>query len=190
MKIQLKNQRKSFQALHKIYFWTAIIHNGYPLLEDDNQKEKIIETLDFLSAKKLVTIYAFVIMPNHIHVIWQQHGFYGKEMPLSTFMKKTARHFKYTIVQKGILNQFNVNAANKRHQLWKRDSPACELYSKRILQQKLDHIHANPVSEIGQPADAETHYRYSSACYYQSGSHDFGFLNDIYQRGNEHTFYQ
>ena len=85
----------------------------------------------------------------------------------------------YTIVQKGIVNQFFVDAANKRHQLWKRDSAAFELLSKRILKQKLHQIHANPVSKKWRLSLSATDYKYSSACYYQSGTHDFGFLKDL-----------
>ncbi len=185
MKIQLKNQRKSFQTLHKIYFWTAMIHNGYPLLEDDVQKEKIIDVLDNLTAKKLVTIYGFVIMPNYIHVIWQQHGFYGKEMPLATFMKSTARDLKRKVTQKGLERQFKVKVANKKYQIWKRDSIAHELISRRIIYKKLNQMHANTVIEKGQLTDVDINYFFSSARYYETGSDDFGFVKNIFSQFNE-----
>jgi putative transposase len=184
MKIQLKNQRKSFQTLHKVYCWTAAIHKGYPLLEDDAQKEKIIDVLDMLSAKKLVSIYGFVIMPNHIQVIWQQHGFYGKEMPLATFMKSTARDLKRKIVQNGLESQFKVKVANKKHQIWQRDAIAHELVSRRTMHKKLNQMHTNPDIEKGQLADTDSNYFFSSARYYKTGSDDFGFIKDLFTQSN------
>ena len=63
------NQRKSHTGLNRIYFWTATIHKWQHLLHDINKKI-IIEYLKKLSDEGFVTIYGFVIMPNHIHLIW------------------------------------------------------------------------------------------------------------------------
>jgi REP element-mobilizing transposase RayT len=63
-------QRKSYTELRKIYFWTATIYKWLPLLDDDNNKKMIVDSLKYLSGKGLITVYAFVIMPNHIHLIW------------------------------------------------------------------------------------------------------------------------
>lgn len=81
------NQRKSHTSLSKIYFWTATIHNWLPLLTADNNKQVIINSLKTLSDKKLITVYAFVIMPNHIHLIWQQNELNGKETPKGSLLK-------------------------------------------------------------------------------------------------------
>lgn len=54
----------------KQYFWTATINNWYKLLEQDELKQVIISSLSYLVANKNVE-YAFVIMPNHVHFIWQ-----------------------------------------------------------------------------------------------------------------------
>ncbi len=46
-------QRKSYTSLGKIYFWTATIHNWRTLLEPDENKQLIIDSLKFLSDKDL-----------------------------------------------------------------------------------------------------------------------------------------
>ena len=61
----LTNNRKSFTAPNKIYFWTATIHKWHHLLEDDTVKQIIINSLKVLSDRNIITVYAFVIMPNH-----------------------------------------------------------------------------------------------------------------------------
>lgn len=72
---------KSFNALNKIYFFTATIHKWLPLLNEDERKDLIIEYLKKLLDNNYVHIYAFVIMPNHIHIIWRQVNLNGKETP-------------------------------------------------------------------------------------------------------------
>jgi putative transposase len=90
----LTNNRKSFTAPNKIYFWTATIHKWHHLLEDDTVKQIIINSLKVLSDRNIITVYAFVIMPNHIHLIWQQIAKNGKETPKGSFMKFTAHEFR------------------------------------------------------------------------------------------------
>ena len=66
-------QRKSYTSLGKIYFWTATIHKWYTLLQDDKMKDIIIDYLKILSGEHKIVIYGFVIMPNHLHFMWQQN---------------------------------------------------------------------------------------------------------------------
>jgi len=84
-------KRKSYQTLDKIYFWTGTIHEWYPILDDQDNKKMIIEFLQHFNKAKLITIYGFVLMPNHKHLIWKQNDRNGQEMPLSSFMKYTAK---------------------------------------------------------------------------------------------------
>jgi len=65
----INEQPKSYTAINKIYFWTATIHKWIPLLDGPINKQNIIDSLKYLSDKELITVYGFVIMPNHIHLI-------------------------------------------------------------------------------------------------------------------------
>ena len=58
-----------FEQRH-ISFFTATILYWKKLLKPDKYKQIIIESLKFLVAEKRVQVYGFVIMPNHIHLIW------------------------------------------------------------------------------------------------------------------------
>ena len=106
-------RRKSTTYQGKIYFWTATIHKWYNLLANNGQKETIMGSLKTLSDKNLITIYGFVIMPNHIHLIWKQNANNGKETPKGSLMKFTAHEFKKYLKLNGGLNDYKVNAANK-----------------------------------------------------------------------------
>lgn len=41
------------------------------MLADDKHKDIIIDSLRFLVTEKRIELNAFVIMSNHIHLIWQ-----------------------------------------------------------------------------------------------------------------------
>ncbi len=60
--------RKSQIDIGTIYFWTATINKWYKLLHEDASKEIILSSLKHHSAEKKIEVYAFVIMPNHIHL--------------------------------------------------------------------------------------------------------------------------
>lgn len=63
------NRRKSYMEIGEVFFWTATINGWKHLLADDIYKKIIIDSLTNLSERGLADVYAFVIMPNHIHLI-------------------------------------------------------------------------------------------------------------------------
>jgi putative transposase len=173
-------QRKSYTGLNKIYFWTATIHKWLPLLENDINKQVIVDTLKYLSDKGLITVYAFVIMPNHFHLIWQQNALNVKETAKGSLLKHTAHTFLKLLNENGTTNLYEVNEAIKKHEIWQRDSLGIEIYSKEVAKQKVDYIHFNPVSGIWLLAKDDLSYHFSSSRFYESGIDEFGFLKNIF----------
>ena len=174
-------QRKSRTSLSKIYFWTATIHNWLPLLATDLNKKIIVDSLKKMSDNKLITVYAFVIMPNHIHLIWQQNELNGKETPKGSLLKYTAHVFLQQLKAEGKSHLYEVNALNKKHEIWQRDSLGIEIYNRAVAKQKLDYVHFNPVSGKWQLSKDDLSYYYSSARFYETGIDDLGFLNNLYK---------
>ncbi len=144
-------------------------------------KETILDSLRTLSGKKLITVYAFVIMPNHIHLIWKLNNKNGKESAKGSFMKFTAHEFKKHLRLNGGFERYKVNASNKMYEFWQRDSLGIEIWSREVARQKLDYIHANPVSGKWQLAKDDISYFYSSARFYEYDIDEFGFLNNLYE---------
>ncbi|MEO9853221.1 MAG: transposase [Reichenbachiella sp.] len=173
--------RKSYIEPNQIYFWTATINNWQPLLETNNFKDVIIESLTYLSSKKLIDVFGFVVMPNHIHLIWRLNSKNGKEPPSASLLKFTAHQFKKMLDLKE-LTSYLVNAPNKAHEFWQRDSKATPLWTPKVAYQKLDYIHNNPVNGKWNLANDWVDYHYSSGAYYEIGGNDFGFLKHL---GNE-----
>ncbi len=86
--------RKSFIEIGEIYFWTATINNWQRLLQSDVYKDVIISSLEYLSSTNKIDVFGFVIMPNHIHLIWRIKELNGKETAQGSFLKYTAHKFK------------------------------------------------------------------------------------------------
>ena len=118
--------RKSFIEISEIYFWTATINNWYKLLLPDRYKDIIIESLQHLINYNKIDVFAFVVMPNHIHLIWRIKELNGKETPQGSFLKYTAHEFKKMLKKEApeSLSPYVVSANNKNYELWQRDSPA------------------------------------------------------------------
>ncbi|NOU38910.1 MAG: transposase [Ferruginibacter sp.] len=140
----------------------------------------MVDYLKKLSDEGFITVYGFVIMPNHIHIIWKQNKLNGKETPQGSFLKYTAHEFLKKLKENKTSVMYEVNAANKKHQIWQRDSLSVEIYSRLVAKQKLDYIHFNPVNKKWQLAKDDLDYYFSSARYYETKKDEFGFLNNLY----------
>jgi REP element-mobilizing transposase RayT len=171
--------------LGQVYFYTATILKWQPLLVQDKYKEIIIESLNYLSKRQKIAVYAFVLMPNHIHLIWEMLAKNGKEMPHASFMKYTAHRFleDLRLHHPKVLPYFEVEGkADRQHQFWERNSLPIVLYSPAVFEQKLQYIHHNPIAKKWALVEDYVDYRYSSAKFYELGIDEFGFLQDYRER--------
>lgn len=170
--------------LEKLYFFTATIKDWIPLFEKREFKQIILNSLGFLVSKSLIRVYAFVIMPIHIHVIWEMMGLNGKESPHSSFLKFTGHEFLKKLRKENseLLRSFAVEEVNKSHSFWQRDSLPVELFNPNVIYQKLDYIHHNPCRGKWMLVDNPLEYPFSSFEFYETGKDRFGFLTHIGER--------
>ncbi|TAE37314.1 MAG: transposase [Sphingobacteriales bacterium] len=165
----------------EIYFFTATINKWQRLLWKDDYKNIVVNCLKYLSEAGLIDVFAFVIMPNHIHLIWRINAFNGKETAQGSFLKYTAHAFKKMLKAESAddLTKYAVNASNKSYEFWQRDSLAIHLYTREVAYQKLDYIHNNPMGKHWNLVTHPNDYVYSSAKYYETGETHFSFLKDL-----------
>src|SRR5687768_5526590 len=97
---------------YHVQFFTATILEWKYLLKEDVYKQIIIESLLFLKNEGSLVVYGFVIMPNHMHIIWQIQDGYKQDKIQMRFLKYTAQQmkFKLTDTNNKMLNEFLVNA--------------------------------------------------------------------------------
>ena len=156
----------NFSEYYPDYF-TATIFEWKHLLNPDKYKDIIISSLEFLVKERRIKVSAFVIMSNHIHLIWQtQQGHYPKDVQLS-FMKYTAQMTIKDLRNNhpAVLERMLVKASDRKYQIWERNPLSVSLWNHGVFKQKLDYIHNNPVS--AGLCQFASDYHYSSASFYQ-----------------------
>lgn len=161
-----------------VYFYTATILNWKKLLESDKYKAIIVDSLKHLVDKKKIKVYGFVIMPNHIHLIWEMLAKNGREMPHASLMKHTGHLFLEDLRENHpqVLPFFVVDSSTRMHHFWQRNSLPFLLNNEKTLLQKLDYIHNNPMQKKWNLAIRPEDYQYSSAKFYIDGTDEFQFL--------------
>jgi putative transposase len=161
-----------------IYFFTATILEWKPLLFSRKYKEIILASLKFLIERKRIELFAFVIMPNHIHLIWKINKGQNKMAVQRDFLKYTAQRIKHDLVltHPALLEKFRVNAKDRKYQIWERNALSIVLFSKKVYEQKLGYIHRNPVQKKWKLADSALEYKYSSIRFYEGGFNEWAFL--------------
>lgn len=182
MKDDIRNSKMFFK---EVYFWTDTIKDWKPLLKNDTLKKIIIQSWQTLVQRKKIVVYGFVIMPNHLHVMWEMIAKNGKEMPYASFNKFTAHQFlDYIRMEQPSLEvQYKVqNDAELLHRFWQRDALAINLNTPANAEQKLEYIHLNPLQERWSLANKPEDYRWSSAKFYETGIDEFNFLTHYKDR--------
>jgi REP element-mobilizing transposase RayT len=157
-------------------YFTASIRNWLPLLATDKYKTIITESLHFLVENKRIELNVFVVMNNHIHLIWQSLPGHSLSSIQLSFMKFTAQQIKFALAVDNptLLEQCKVNKTDREYQIWKRKPLSIELSSEKVFLQKLEYIHYNPV-KAGICTYPEDHH-FSSALFYENGIDHFNML--------------
>ncbi len=165
-------------ATHPIFF-TATIKDWILLLRNDKYKMIVIDSLSFLVKQKRIKVYGFVIMPNHIHLIWQIREGHTKQNVQRDFLKFTAQQIRFDLIEKYpmVLKKFEVNLRDRKYQFWQNRPLSVELYSENVLEQKLDYIHNNPIQERWNLCTYPEKYEYSSAEFYYCNTTKWDFLS-------------
>jgi putative transposase len=158
--------------------FTSTILDWKHLLSNDGFKDIIISSLQFLVEDGRVVIYGFVVMPNHIHIIWQVQDKHEKVRVQQSFLKYTAQQIKLTLISSGSkeAEDYKVKARDRQYQFWKRNPLSIDLWSRPVFLQKLNYMHRNPIQPQWNLCQYPEEYKYYSAKFYEQGIDDFGFI--------------
>lgn len=180
----LEGFRNSKMLLNEVYFWTDTVKDWKKLFRPVKYKKLLLAELRKLVDRKLIVVYGFVIMPNHLHLVWELVTKNGREMPNASFNKAVAHEIMKDLKlnHHAVLPYFKVNEKERQFRIWQRDPLAILMDSRRKVEQKLDYIHANPLQERWNLAMAPEEYEWSSAGFYETGIDQFGFLTHYMDR--------
>jgi len=154
------------------YFVTGTVVQWLPAFSNPGVVQYVLDSWVFMQEHHRLNIYAFVIMENHLHMMVSSDDL-SKE--LGNFKSYTARQIIDYYKKNGsrsILNAFsNGKQAFKKdreHQFWQEGSHPQQIRTRKMMTQKIDYIHYNPVRR--GYVDDPSHWRYSSARNYLKGS--------------------
>ena len=154
------------EDLHFLSYSTV---NWVDALTRASYKDIIVDSLRYCQDHKGLELYAWCIMSNHVHLIAKAAAGHKLQDIMRDHKKHTSKLIVDAIRNNGqesrsewLLEHF-INDDGST-QFWQRDLHPIWLRTPSVIDQKLNYLHMNPVSD-GIVAEAE-HYLYSSAqCY-------------------------
>ncbi|HMG68998.1 MAG TPA: hypothetical protein VK588_14975 [Chitinophagaceae bacterium] len=161
-----------------VQFFTAVCTDWLHLLKSDECKDVVIRALKYRVQTKQAGVSSFVIMPNHIHIIWRIAPEINREDFQRDFLKITAKQIIDILKMNNpeLIKEITVSLADRNLQVWKRNSMSIDLYSEKFILQKLNYIHRNPCHPKWELATNPNDYLYSSATFYYNRENNFEIL--------------
>ena len=133
--------------------------------------EKMVESLAYCRREKGMEIYCWCIMPSHVHLIFSAKennpgevlkslkAFTSKELQklIEENQQESRKEWMLWLMERAGIKNSNV----KKRQFWQQNNQPIELWSAKVIDQKVDYIHNNPIVS-GFVSEAH-HWKYSSA---------------------------
>lgn len=161
----MARSRYKFKDNDVPYFMTCTVLHWLPVFSNPIIAKIIIDSLKFLQQERL-TIYAWVLLENHLHLVAHSPDLSKDIARFKVFTaKKILAHLEAKNA-KTILDQlkyYKIQYKNPAGQLqfWQEGVHPQKIENEIMMRQKVDYIHQNPVKR-GYINQAE-HWCYSSA---------------------------
>ena len=162
------------------YFTTLAIDRFVSVFKDFPESNFIIlNSFKHLVDSGRVKIYAFVIMRDHIHIVWQVLGGQSVEDVIMSFKKHTGKLICNYLkdVDRKYLEYFISDRKDREYKIWKISKGNILVNSPNMLNVKIRYIHKNPTKGDYKTVEDSTSYYFSSAKAYSVQSKNFSFLS-------------
>ena len=147
------------------YFLTFTAAGWIDVFTRSRYCDVIIESLSFCQKQKGLEVYAYVIMPSHVHLVTRSVD--GKLNNIIRYFRSfTAKKILELISdeqgesrREWLLDHFSQAAGQRRqnmvYQFWQKTNHAIELSNPVVFDQKVEYVHTNPVA-AGLVTNAES----------------------------------
>lgn len=177
-KVLLGKEKTSMRSTYKThnlegtYFITSSTVNWIDVFTSEKYFNILTQAINYYISKKNLTVYSYVIMKNHFHMICKANNLTSIIRLIKSY---TAKEIVKELQKDGysdLLEQFKINKKDYKteseHQIWQEGFHPKEILNHEILKQKIEYIHYNPVKD-NLCLNAED-WKYSSAGFYINGS--------------------
>jgi putative transposase len=138
-------------------------------------KRILVDALNTARILGQIELFAFVIMPNHVHMIVHCTGKFTVADVVREFKRETANLILRQYEAEGNQKVLDFVASTvrpgegKTHAVWESDNRAENIPTQELLRLKLDYIHLKPVQPNWHLASSPEQYPWSSARFYLAG---------------------
>ncbi len=162
------SRKYKFHNPEGVYFISFAVQGWVDVFTRNEYKNILVENLKYCQEHKGLEIFAWCIMTNHVHLIIRA----GEDILVPDILRDFKKFTSKTIIQaisnniqesrkEWLLQQFKTDEGFR---FWRGDNKPIELWSNKVIDQKINYIHNNPVEEglVFRPED----YVFSSAADY------------------------
>jgi putative transposase len=104
-----------------IEFFTATCLNWQNILLAEERKQIVLDSLAYLVTNKRIWLYGYVIMPNHVHILWCKQPEWLDKNVQQHFAKFTGQQFKFSLINNGEdLSTYKSTQNDREYQFWER----------------------------------------------------------------------
>jgi putative transposase len=171
------SRKYKFHNKEGLYFVSFAVVYWIDVFTREEYFAILADSLDYCRKNKGMEIYAWCIMPSHVHLIFRASDnnpstllkelktYTSKQLQkaISEHNQESRKEWMLWLMERAGLKNSNV----KHRQFWQQHNKPIELWSAAVIDQKIDYIHNNPV-EAGFVSEPE-HWKYSSAIDFSGG---------------------
>ena len=146
------------------HFVTCTVLHWIPVFTRPATVEIVLDSLRYLMSEG-VTVYAYVILENHLHLVVQSEQL---DVDMARFKSFTAKQLIRYLDENNatqILEQLafykKAYKDDRAYQFWQEGIHPEWIQNDEMMEQKVEYIHQNPVAR--GYVDLAEHWRYSSA---------------------------
>lgn len=165
------SRKYKFHNPSAAYFVSFATVNWIDVFTREAYSKIIIDSLTYCRENKNSALFAYCIMPSHIHLLFRSDdenpsgfmrdfkGFTSKTILNAIEQNPQESRREWLLLHFASAAKKNSNA--KQYQFWQQNNNPIELWSTPVIKQKFDYIHNNPVAAgfVVEPWD----WKYSSA---------------------------
>ncbi len=161
MSSPIRKRKRTFNEPRHAHFLTFSCYRRLPLLNQDRSRKWLVDSLHDARSKLDFDIWAYVIMPEHAHLlIWPRRDVYRMQHILAAIKRPVSVNAKRHLQQTGNqawLERLTVTEGDESvFRFWQAGGGYdANLWNERPVEAAIDYMHANPVRRglVARPID-------------------------------------
>ncbi len=147
-----------------MYFATCAVVGWLPLFAKPELAEIILNSFNYLHERDRLSLHAYVVMENHLHIVATAREFSNELRDFKSFTAKRIVEALILSRTSFYLEQMRFlkkgHKTDQTYQVWQEGSHLAAITDDKMLRQKIEYIHFNPVRR--GYVDRPEYWRYSS----------------------------